>query len=338
MKSLETNDKAEERITAYLHNIGITAPVRDLVRQVNNAYHRLESSSYDSIHAEIAETDVVWRRCLDRLEPLVPDSIQVLDLGAGTGFAAAQVLTRLGHKVRSVTCQDLSPEMLQACARKLQGLADRRRIELRFRVGPPEILTGSRETYDLILTNAVLHHLLNLQPFFDTVRTLLAPGGVYVAGHEPSAEFYGNGSLYRWTRVYRRCRRIRRLFHWETYLRRTNLAPAMKGIEQRTSDELLRAGTISSALPPGVVRQLVDIHVPPASEHTPFWGEPGFSPHALRETYFPASEEVFLETYPHIKDARVRMGALWRRIDDILARKYPRCGANFIVALRERHS
>jgi SAM-dependent methyltransferase len=334
MKSFAPNDKAEERITAYLRGIGITAPVRDFVHQVSNAYHMLESSSYDSVHAEFTETEGVWRKCLDRLEPLLPESIRVLDLGAGTGFASAQVLRWLGGKVSSLTCQDLSPEMLETCERKLQSLADGRGIELRFRAGLHESLVASRETYDLILTNSVLHHLLGLRTFFDSVRILLKPGGVYVAGHEPCAEFYGNASLYRWTKVYRQWRRIRRLFHSETYLRRIKLAPEMKGIEERTNDELVRSGAISSALPPGVVRQLVDIHVPPASEHTPFWGEPGFSPNGLRETYFPEAEVVFLETYHHIKDARVHMGAVWRRIDAFLARKYPHCGANFIVALR----
>jgi hypothetical protein len=41
-----------------------------------------------------------------------------------------------------------------------------------------------------------------------------------------------------------------------------------------------------------------------------------------------------LSTYPHVKDARERMGPLWRAIDRWLAARYPEAGANFWMAAR----
>jgi ubiquinone/menaquinone biosynthesis C-methylase UbiE len=321
----------EVRIEAYLRSVGVSEPVRPFIKRVSNLYHKHEAAQYDAVHDEIRETEPAWADCLGAIAGALPESVTVLDLGSGTGFAAEQAVRALGPRIERLVCQDLSAEMLKVGRSRLSRLTDR----ASFVAGEAGALLGGSRGFDLVLTNAVLHHLLDLEEFLGMVGRLVRPGGFYVAGHEPSDAFFANPRLYRWTQLYRRWRQLRKLASPAFYFRRLGAGPAPRSVEELTNEDLVRAGVIREPFPDGVVRHLVDIHVPPGSESLRFWGEPGFNAPSLCRKYLPDFEVYHLATYPHIKEARARMGPLWRGIDRALARAHPGSGANFLMAARK---
>lgn len=322
-------ETTEDQIERYLRSREIAMPARAFIRLVSNLYHQFEAGRYDVVHEEIFETQEHWADCLRAIEPDLPDFVRVLDVGAGTGYASRQVLSAFGPRVSWLVCQDLSPDMAAQCRVQVQRAARR----ACFVAGEVEALRGEG-AFDLIVTNSVLHHLPDLSRFFAVIRQLIRPGGYYVAGHEPSNRFYANRALYRWTQRYRLWRRARRACSAEPYLRRLRRTPTPRTVEQLTNDALVRLGAIPEALPSGVIPQLVDIHVPRGPSALPFWGEHGFNAEMLQRDFLPDYELRYLTTYPHIKDARARMGGIWRAIDRRLAVRWPDAGANFLMAVR----
>lgn len=206
----------EARLDAYLRSQGIREPAQSCAAIVSNIWHAFESQQYDSVHTEITESAGRWYTCLSKISPALPGSLRVLDLGSGTGFASAQVLRVFGERISTLVCQDLSPDMLRKCVTRVRSLTTR----AHFVAGPPHCLLGDRERFDLVITNSLLHHILDLRAFFQLVEQLVRPGGFYVAGHEPSQAFYATESLYRWTIRYRQWRRLRRALSPRALLRR----------------------------------------------------------------------------------------------------------------------
>ena len=201
-----------------------------------------------------------------------------------------------------------------------------------FVVGELGVL-AEQPAFDLIVTNSVLHHLPDIQQFLRRVRALLRPGGIYVAGHEPCREFFEHRELHAWTNLYRRWRRVRRLLNPATYRRRLEGRVDEHDPEGATAAALLRLGLIERPLPPGVIRQLIDIHVPGNDEGLGL-GLPGLSRDDLLSGELQGCDCRMSTSYAHIKDSRASMGPAWRLVDRWLARRYPHAGSNFLLAVR----
>jgi ubiquinone/menaquinone biosynthesis C-methylase UbiE len=317
----------EGNLRAFMHELGIEGPTRRFVTHVSNTYHAIEAASYDERHSEIADSAPHWTRCLKLIEPHLPPTVRVLDTGSGTGFAAQQVLDAIGPRVVEIVCQDTSQEMLQRARARLGRYGCRSR----FVVGDIDAVTNAEARFDLVTSNAVLHHLVDVAGFLRSVGRLVRPGGFYVAGHEPSASFY-DGPIKRWTQWYRTWRRGRHLLSPFPYLRRLGVVETPENIEQLTNQSLICQGVIQRPMPPGAVARFVDIHVPPENEAL-LQGHRGFHPVSLIE-HLPQFEPVYHTTYSHVREARARMGPVWRRIDTFLARRHPLAGATLLVAAK----
>lgn len=323
---------SEPQIQAYLESLGVRGPAGQFIGRVSNFYHEAESAYYDQIHPELHDALAVWRASLTTITPELPDRIEVLDVGAGTGFATAAVVGALAPRIARVVCLDPSRAMLEQARRRLAGVTP----APVFVVGDIGCLDDSAPRFDLIVTNSVLHHLPDIQTFLGSIRRLLRPRGFYVAGHEPSRDFFECPAVHRWTSVYRQWRRVRRLGS-PAYWRRRSARGASTDLEAATNAALVRVGLIDRPLPPGVVRQMIDIHVP---------GAPGFGlglglglPGLSRDDILSGELRGFQcrvsTSYSHIKDSRARMGPVWRVIDRWLARRYPMSGSNFLIAAQQ---
>jgi len=332
------NMTTKDLIQEYLSSLGIDQPVQEFVRLVSNTFHKYESQYYDEIHDEICEAASHWQNALRCIETALPNRIRVLDIGAGTGFASKQVLRALHNRISTITCQDLSTDMLSKCRDCIVPQASKASIQAQFVAGTPEKLLDNPEPtqYHLVVTNAVLHHLLDLGEFFKVIERLVLAGGFYIAGQEPCRRFYLNKRVHQWTKRYIYWKRAKRLFSPRFYIRRvTRKRPHHEpGIEESTNDALIRAGVITTALPHSVIRKLIDIHVPTVFKSRPSWGETGFEPSQIRSTYLPDFEIVRVITYSHIKDKRAHASILWRIIDRALAKRCPDSGADFIMVMR----
>lgn len=330
MQRLNADITTERRIEEYLRPLGITQPVRQFITLVSNVYHHFESQLYDDSQLGVYEASHYWHAILNEIAPELPPSVHALDLGAGTGFASEQVLKVLGGRVTRLVCQDLSPDMLAQCRSRIDLLT----AHASYVSGDLEALSQGSGRFDLVVTNAMLHHLIDVPAFLENVSRLVRPGGFYVAGHEPSRGFYADEKVSRWTKRYHVWKRLRRVTSTQPYLRRLGMITVPKSLEELTNDKLITMGAIGRPLPQGVIPKLVDIHVPPLSQGTPFWGEYGFDAEDLCRNYLEGFELYSLITYLHIKDVRSQMDFVWRAIDRRLAEKYPTSGANFLMAAR----
>ena len=118
----------------------------------------------------------VWspHRPVDHLEPALarvdPAPRRILDLGTGTGRAAAALARRWPDA--DVLGVDFAPEMIAEARRQLAAeLADR----VRFEVADAARLPYADGAFDLVV-------LANMIPFFDELARVVAPGGAVVAG------------------------------------------------------------------------------------------------------------------------------------------------------------
>ncbi|MBI5534720.1 MAG: class I SAM-dependent methyltransferase [Deltaproteobacteria bacterium] len=98
----------------------------------------------------------------------------VLDVGCGTGTLAIAAAARVGGsgKVHGI---DPSPSMVDRAKSK----ADEARAHAQFQVGTIESIPFPDETFDLVLSTIMLHHLPEAVRCkgFEHVRRVLKPGG-----------------------------------------------------------------------------------------------------------------------------------------------------------------
>lgn len=92
----------------------------------------------------------------------------VADVGAGTGFMAAGLASR----VNRVICVDASPEMLQVAERNLASFDN-----LEYRVGDGAALPIADASLDAVFANMYLHHVEEPLAALKEMARVLKPGG-----------------------------------------------------------------------------------------------------------------------------------------------------------------
>ena len=303
----------------------------DFLRAVSNAYHEVESSVYDQIHSEIAtQVQPVLASMLDEIrQSSLPRKLRVLDIGCGTGFASEQLLLRLGSRIESLTCCDLSPEMLERCRRKLQSHPN-----VSFIQADAESIAGGPETFHLIVTCSVLHHLPNPKNLFNRIQVLLGSGCFYLMLHEPSCRYYRNpecAKVFSKYKVSARRRMLCRYFNPERYWSRLMHAirrDSKDTLEERTSRLLLVRNIIRRPLTIREVRQMVDIHVPPIHPGTFQLGSSGFDPDEIRGFHSGNLRCIRNISYGFLgTELEAAAPLFWKKRAGELAKKFPLDGA-----------
>jgi SAM-dependent methyltransferase len=105
---------------------------------------------------------------------------RVLEVGCGTGFFVLN-LWQNGYVEEAHGC-DLSPRMLEACARNAARL-DR---PLELRTGDAERLPYDDGTFDLVVGHAFLHHVPDPPGALAEMARVLRPGGAVFLAGEPT--------------------------------------------------------------------------------------------------------------------------------------------------------
>jgi ubiquinone/menaquinone biosynthesis C-methylase UbiE len=102
---------------------------------------------------------------------------QVLDVGCGTGTLAIAIKPRVGEgEVHGI---DASPEMVEVAQEK----AAKARSDVDFRIAVIEELPFPAESFDLVTSTLMLHHLpddLKMKGLAE-IRRVLKPGGRFLA-------------------------------------------------------------------------------------------------------------------------------------------------------------
>jgi ubiquinone/menaquinone biosynthesis C-methylase UbiE len=103
---------------------------------------------------------------------------KVLDVGCGTGSLAILAAKRVGGG-GSVCGIDPAPRMIAAAVRK----AEHQNVTVDFRLGAIEALPFPDQSFDLVVSSFMLHHLPDdvKRKGFTEVRRVLRPGGRFFA-------------------------------------------------------------------------------------------------------------------------------------------------------------
>ncbi len=105
--------------------------------------------------------------------------LRILEVGAGTGGLAAQVLPSLGRGVHAYTFSDVSAGFFSAAAQKLASYPE---VEFKMlNLEKPGIEQGFEAgSFDLIIGTNVIHATSDVRAALRNIHTLLAPGGSLV--------------------------------------------------------------------------------------------------------------------------------------------------------------
>ena len=335
--STQTTLMNQHLLEDYLRQVGATLQAEEFCKVVSHYYHEIESGYYDQVHQEIFEDETVgaWRAALQAAAPHLPKRLHVLDIGCGTGFAAQTVLQTLGSdRVEQLVCIDPSPHMLNICEQKLTPYP----CVKRFQHMDIAQLLEEKPVFDLIVTNSVLHHVFDLGAFLRHLDRALAPGGVYICGHEPSARYYTIAEMKQWNRRFNSYLRIRRGLKVKRMLKRllSDMGLIARGvsISDKVNSRLVADGYITVPLAANALHKMVDIHVPQSTGEY-LWGRPGFSPEAILSEYLPNYTSIFSATYHYIKAPLNRLGFYWRHVNNRLKERHPDGGADIIMAFRK---
>jgi len=143
-----------------------SATVKDVVRRHwSDRAATFDTGLTHGLHSD-AQRDA-WTRCLARWAG--SDSVDVLDVGCGTGFLALQLAT-LGHRVTGV---DLSPAMLDLARTKAASA----HLTARFEIADGEQLPFPSISFDLVVQRHVIWTLPAPAEALLEWRRVLRPGG-----------------------------------------------------------------------------------------------------------------------------------------------------------------
>ena len=109
-----------------------------------------------------------WDRILDLVLPR-GRTLDVLDVGCGTGFLAFELVAR-GHRMTGI---DFAPAMLAQARRK----AAARGVSIQFEEGDAEQLAFSPAAFDLVISRHLLWTLAHPEAAIDEWVRVLRPGG-----------------------------------------------------------------------------------------------------------------------------------------------------------------
>ncbi len=119
---------------------------------------------------------------------------QVLDVGCGTGTLAMEVQSRVG-KAGRVAGIDPSPQQIARARSK----AARRHVPIDFQVGVIEQLAFPDQTFDVVLSTLMMHHLpasLKRQGLAEIARVLKPGGRLVIADFKRKQERQGQAARF----------------------------------------------------------------------------------------------------------------------------------------------
>ena len=158
---------------------------REAVLNANRKVHDTYSEEHDSIVSHIVKQSC-HRDYIRRIDEILKmhgkqiEGANILELGCGTGNWGLHFTAR---GAESYTGCDISNGMTEKAKNKLKE------TKSNIRCMPIEDFdpkTVGLEKFDIIFSFSFIHHLYDLDIFFDKIQDWLLPDGLYLAMHEPN--------------------------------------------------------------------------------------------------------------------------------------------------------
>lgn len=320
----------KEKMQVYLSGFNVALTVDAFVSVTSNIYHGFEAKNYDERHFSIEYSKKYWSKVTDYIsKKFAGQKVAVLDFGCGTGFATEQLIQSKGNEnISQISCYDLSEAMVDVCKQKFSN--DNRVSYFANELGRQKLIETNQK-FDIIVCNALMHHILEPEAVFKMIDELLNEEGIFVMGHEPNKNFYKNGILQLASKVFRIYKRI----YKRIFLRKKNVGQSAD-IAMLTQKELQRQGIIPDNFPAKVIPKFVDIHVPLSNYEEQPWGEQGFDLNYVNRFLNTKFKLVTQISYSHIKDQEAYRSIIWRNLAGVLAVLFPKDGADSIFVFKKK--
>jgi len=304
--TLVDHERSVARLHAIMRRVGAAAmSEEEFILAVSVAYYEVEAARHARyIHEYFHRCDGYghFKRSLIAARHILPRPVSVLDIGCGAGYEMGVLREVFApSEIERIVGLDPSAKMMEHARAALNGFSCQMVLGTLADVldqGP----------FHLVVTHAMVHHIPNLAWFFGGIERLLAPGGVYVMGHEPNRRFWTNlAQMPKLRQVHaaeRRRRQLRKLFQPSRYLGKV---ARLLGLIECSSCEaainriLRQRHGFTTDLTPREIHRLVDVHVPDYSPGDFCIGMEGFDWDELAATMLSGLELKSLVTYGYTR-------------------------------------
>ncbi|MBD2869313.1 class I SAM-dependent methyltransferase [Paenibacillus arenilitoris] len=148
--------------------------------KIREAYDKLAVAYERSVDAASGHNAYYERPAMMKLMPGDMGGLAVLDAGCAAGWYTEQFIGRGAQ----ATAIDVSPNMAEACRKRVGGLADVRVCDL------TEPLPFDNESFDLVSSSLTLHYIEDWAPTFREFERVMKPGGnLLFSVHHPFMDF-----------------------------------------------------------------------------------------------------------------------------------------------------
>jgi len=254
--------------------------IEEFHSKINIVFHNIESKHYDSLQegmwTNLPEQLALLLKSLDDI--VVGNNLKVLDVGCGTGLATSILLkTALSSYISDVTLLDTSPGMIRKAIKRSKKWDK----NVNAFCGHLCDLDGK---FDLIIVSSVLHHIPNLEVFFNDLNKKLNKNGILITLQDPlsesvnSNEYENRCELLRNTVFVKEPYTIKKI--WNGLLRRIKAFYNPIHYMEEVNNELIKQNIVHTKLEPGEMWSVTDIHV----EGLPYSNKKGISIKALEKS------------------------------------------------------
>lgn len=294
-------------------------PLQALVEETNRIYHSFDARNYDAAHLEIR---LLWPGLWAEMMRHLPekDGWRVLDFGCGTGFEAEQLFNNLGSKIEFLMAYDPSSEMLAQAKRRLAGNS-------RVHFADDLNRVGARGTYNLLVTNSVLHHLPEIENTVFSLQPLLSSDSYWLAGNEPSTRFYRNPECRALAQKYSEYRERMKWFELSRYIDKFRKISGHHTL-RATALTAVERGLFAMVPSDTVIARLVDFHVPHPLDDAD--AVRGLDLEKMQSTLKEQWTLQWSKTYSYLGQfSELAAPRKWRDKAGLLKNHFPADGANF---------
>ncbi len=154
-----------------------------LIIRTNELYHDFENQYYNQRHQNLfLQEEKRWKIFFEKyIKSEKP--LNCLDFGTGTGLVSQIIAPKLKISDKLI-CADLSQEILNVCRNSLQ---EKNVVcEVEFVKIDGKNVPIQPNSLDIIMLNAVLHHIFDVNNFFENCANLLKNNGLLIIAHEPN--------------------------------------------------------------------------------------------------------------------------------------------------------
>lgn len=154
---------------------------------MDDSYTDLDNVDYDDFYSINSESNSLFDKLWD-IARLPYSFSNMLELGAGTGQFSIGALRKLRLKHAVIT--DISSKMLTICKNKMENDVNSLRVKkILYQMNSSNPFGIAHSKFDLIVGNAIVHHLPDYAQFLSDVYQCLTNDGVALFC-EPNLHFY----------------------------------------------------------------------------------------------------------------------------------------------------